>query len=414
MPLFRVCVLLLFLSAAACATPPPSEERDAATTAPTPPPVATPSVAAAGQPPPAPTATTASVSLQLISRGLPATATSARSRPSFANDADYNTVWRSEGAPAALTYDLAPVPLERRVRVLLVWYNGTYGYTHAMGCRGVGYNNLGAYVIEAHPDAPLRDDGWAQLVEVRDNTFHSRQHVLDLAGYRWLRLRALAADGSPQNEDVALNMDLYDASAGLDDGWIFFGDSITAGAMGHETSSPETGSVRSFAEQVATLTDGRAFPSQENGGVPCITTADLAPVFEEWVARFAGRYVVISLGTNDALALDPNQFYANYAAMIEATLAAGKRPVVPTIPWSPDPERQARTLDLNAAIGELYAAYPDLLRGPNLWTYFAERPTLIAEDGIHPNAAGYAAYRSVWATFAAETVYGAGGSPPAP
>lgn len=392
------------------APPTPAPATEVAPVSDAPPPTAT------AAPAPSPAATsTIEAPLALISRGLPAFATPESQGASLANDADYSTVWRSQGVPASLTYDLGSLSPAQRARVLLVWYNGTYGYTHTMGCLGVGYNNLGAYLIEAHrADAPPSEDGWVTLVEVHDNTFHSRQHLLELAGYSWLRLRALASDGSPQNEDVAINMDLYDAGAGVSDGWIFLGDSITAGAMGHGTSDAVETGANSFADQVFAGSGGRAFPPQEDGGVPCITTADLAPLFDEWLARFPGRYVAVSLGTNDALAVSPESFYANYAAMADATLAAGKVLVVPTIPWSPDPERQAHILDLNAQLGRLYAVYPEVMRGPDLWTFFAEHPQLISDDQIHPTPSGYATYRTVWASFAIEKVYGAGRQAPAP
>lgn len=347
--------------------------------------------------------------LRLISRGLPVVATSEYYPAALASDDDYSTEWRSRGVPAALTYDLSGVPAEQRRQVLLAWYNGTYGYTTTMGCKGVGYNNLGAYTVEANaapgggsPPA----EGWVTLTAVEGNTFHSRQHLLALEGYNWLRLNATASDGSPQNEDVALNLDLYDASGGSDDGWIFFGDSITAGAMGHGEATGPDGPVPSFADQIFALT-GRAFPPQENAGIPCITTADLEPVFSEWLARFPGRFVAISLGSNDALGTPPETFYARYARMVELILEAGKVPVIPTIPWSPDPERQAATLDLNNQLYRLYRAYPAIVRGPNLWTYFAERPQLISDDQLHPSDLGYGAYRQVWAETMARTIYGA-------
>lgn len=283
-----------------------------------------------------------------------------------------------------------------------------------MGCRGVGYNNLGAYVIEAHSDAPLTDAGWVALVEVTDNTFHSRQHLLELDGFRWLRLRAVASDGSPQNSDIAINLDLYDVGSDIDDGWIFYGDSITAAAMDHGAGSVAPGEGASFSQQVDERTNGAVFPPQENGGVPCITTDDLVAVFNKWLANFPGRYVVISLGTNDAMGVPPERFYDNYATLVAAVLDAGKVPIVPTIPWSPDPERQTRTLELNAELARLYTNYPDLIQGPNLWTYFAERPELISDDTIHPTPQGYLAYRAVWAAFAAETIYGAELAAPAP
>jgi len=70
------------------------------------------------------------------------------------------------------------------------------------------------------------------LETVTGNVLHSRDHVLQFAGYNWIRINASASDGSPGNSDVAINMDVYDASHGVTDGWLFVGDSITAGGMG--------------------------------------------------------------------------------------------------------------------------------------------------------------------------------------
>lgn len=409
-PIAHVCrsfTLFVLILLGACSLPPaapPSQDQAALPLAPDQPTIQ-PTIQPAATPAPRPSSAHA---LQLISRDLSVVASSEYSPAALASDSNYDTTWRSLGLPASLAYDLSPLPAEQRAHVLLVWYNGTYGYTTRMGCQGVGYNNLGAYTIEAHSgpgggDPPLL--GWVTLATVTDNSFHSRQHLLDLAGYTWLRLHATASDGSPQNEDVALNLDLYAVAGAVADGWIFFGDSITAGAMGHATLSGPAGPVASFAEEIFALT-GRSFPPQENGGVPCITTADLAPVFADWLARFPGRFVAISLGSNDAMGVSPAQFYERYARMIELVIQAGKVPVVPTIPWSPDPERQFHSLDLNAQIYQLYQAYPELVRGPDLWAFYAEHPQLIAADQLHPTAEGYAAYRQLWASVMAARIYG--------
>lgn len=342
--------------------------------------------------------------LPLISRNLAAFASPSMYPARYANDSDYTTEWRSRSVPATLTYNLSRVPAEQRQKILLVWYNGTYGYDHTRGCRGPGYNNPGAYSIEINhspnqvtPPAT----GWIPVVQVRNNTLHSRQHILALGGAHWLRLKATASDGSPENSDIALNMDVYDASKGVDDSWIFYGDSITAAAMSQQAVGEHQ--EGNFAEQVFRQT-GRFLP-QENGGIPCISTADALPEFSDWLALFPGRYVAISLGSNDAGKTTPRQFYANYQAMVEQTLKANKVPVIPTIPWSPDPERQRNTRALNLQLERLYAQYPAIKRGPDFWTFFQQHPELISTDLLHPTEQGYGSYCKLWATTIAEMVY---------
>src|SRR4051794_18956177 len=73
--------------------------------------------------------------LTLISRGLPAYASSSRGQlAGAANDGDYATYWRSSGTPAWLAYDLSGVPVERRGNVVLAWYNDpiTPDYSHTL------------------------------------------------------------------------------------------------------------------------------------------------------------------------------------------------------------------------------------------------------------------------------------------
>lgn len=46
--------------------------------------------------------------------------------------------------------------------------------------------------------------------------------------------------------DAALKMDVYDASDGTDDDWIFYGASIFAETMNHRTA----GKVKTFAQLI--------------------------------------------------------------------------------------------------------------------------------------------------------------------
>src|SRR5215813_12934528 len=177
----------------------------------------------------------ASSATALISRGVPAFASSNPGNAGYANDDGDGTEWRSVLTPAWLAYDLSAVPVAQRQQVLAVYYNNSYGYTTRYGPH---YNNLGDYTIEANT-APgggqPPDAGWTTLVTVTGNTFHSRQHLLDLQGANWVRLNVTASDGADLNMDAALNFfDIYDVSAyptQLPDDFIFYGDSITTGGM---------------------------------------------------------------------------------------------------------------------------------------------------------------------------------------
>jgi lysophospholipase L1-like esterase len=344
--------------------------------------------------------------LPLISRKVPAytSATDSPYGPQRANDDDYGTYWRSVAMPAWLAYDLSGVPIPNRTQVVVAWYNGTGDYDHTVG-GGVGYNVPGSYTIEGNAAAggtePPASD-WVTLESVTGNTYHSRQHVLDLTGYNWIRISVTASDGSPQNDDVSLNLDVHDASQGVADDWIFYGDSIVAAAMGVWPN----GGVGTFAQLINARVPSQ-FPVQEAGGIGYLRSDVGARRIGSWLSLFPGRYVALSYGTNDCGATSPDAFYANYVSMVEAVLRAGKVPAVSKIPWARTPAVQTNGPALNAKIDDLYAAYPQIVRGPDFWTYFKEHPNLISQDNLHPSPEGEAAYRQLWADQMASAVYGA-------
>jgi lysophospholipase L1-like esterase len=341
--------------------------------------------------------------MKLISRGVGSYASSGTA--SGANDASYNTYWRSRGTPASLAYDLSKVPPANRRSIYLVWYNDpSYGYDHAL-VGGPGYNNLGSYTIEtnAAPGGSLPESGWVTLETVAGNVLHSRDSLLPFAGYNWVRINASATDGSPGNSDIALNMDVYDAGGSVVDGWLFTGDSITATGMGHTNLSVP---AESFTNLVGGLTG--TFPPQQNAGMPGWSSGDMISHLPQWLRSFHGKYVTLNFGTNDAASGSaPRVFYANMSTLIKQVLAAGKIPILPTIPWSRDPTHARNIPPLNAQIRELYRAYPEVIPGPDLYAYLERNQSEISADNVHPTDAGYAAIRTLWADAAAKSVYGA-------
>ena len=339
----------------------------------------------------------------LISRNVPAFASSSSYSAANANNGHYDTPWRSQGAPAWLTYDLSRVPVARRSKLLVVWYNGTGNYDHTI-IRYPAYNIPQNYTIDADaaPGGGMPPTtGWVTLVTVQGNHYHSRQHVVDMTGYNWIRMHITAIDGTTQNEDASFNMDVYDASTALQDDWIFYGDSITAGAMGHQTFS----GIPSFAQLINTKISTH-YPAQESGGIGYLTSTDAVPYLNTWLNLFPGKYVGLSYGTNDALScLNSAMFYTNYVTMVQDVLHAGKIPIIPHIPWGKNTKIQRCVPSLNAKIDALYAAFPQIIRGPDLWTFFQSHQDLISSDGIHPTSVGFGAYRQAWAETMLAEVY---------
>jgi lysophospholipase L1-like esterase len=337
----------------------------------------------------------------VISRNVPAYASSGT--PSDANSGDYDAYWWSDTTQSWLAYDLSSVPGAKRESVLLVWYNPSYGYNHTI-INDPSYNIPQDYTIDVNP-APSRDSaptsGWVTRVTVSGNHYHSRQHLVDMQGENWIRINVTGVDGSTENYNTRIKMDIYDASSVLNDDWIFFGDSITAGSMGTET----VGGVPSFAQLIHQQRPD-AFPIQENGGIGYLTSADGVKYLPTWLSLFPGKYVALSYGTNDAFAAGPPEdFRQNYVTMVEDVLKAGKIPIVPHIPWGRDSTLQQNIPPLNAEIDALDQAYPQIIHGPDLWSFFSTHQDLISSDGIHPSDAGSGAYRQQWAAAMLAAIY---------
>lgn len=342
-------------------------------------------------------------SWSIISRNVPAFASSNYSPASQANDDSYDTTWRSLGTPTWLAYDLSGVPASHRGKVLVVWYNESYNYDHTI-INDYVYNMPQDYTISVNSGAGgghPPDTGWVTHVTVKGNHYHSRQHVIDMTGNNWIRLNVTAVDGAPENYDVSINMDVYDANYGTADDWIFFGDSITAGAMGHGTID----GVKNFA-QLINAQEPSNFPAQEAGGIGFLTSAEGAKYINTWLKLFPGKYVGLSYGTNDANGCaNPANFYSNYVTMVQAVLHADKIPVLPHIPWGRTTNIQNCGPEFNAQIDALYKAFPQIIKGPDLWTFFQKHQNLIPNDNIHPTEMGYGAYRQQWANAMLAEVY---------
>jgi lysophospholipase L1-like esterase len=359
--------------------------------------------------------------LPLVSLGVPAFASDALPpfQPSMANDDDFTIGWRSGSIPwptqpAWLAYDLSSIPEAHRRRVVVEWFHD-HGYApyDTAGVMSVTFDLPRDYQIQIHAGpgggAPPADDdpGWKTIATVKSNRLVSRQHVLSLdpdgVPHPWLRLRCTSPLGSAGHQHLAIAMDVHDASAGTDDDWIFFGDSITA--MSINETRPVTCPIpcpygEGTIGQRIHAAKPEYFPLVEGAGVGGFNAHQGLTLLNKYLPTFAGRFVGLSFGTNDAVDCIgdcPRRFYANMEAMVQRVIAAGKVPIVPKIPYAWSWQHRDGIPLLNAQIDTLYAAYPAIVRGPDLYALFSQRPSLIAMDGLHPSDLGTAALRDAWA-----------------
>jgi hypothetical protein len=122
---------------------------------------------------------------------------------------------------------------------------------------------------------------------------------------------------------------------------------------------------------------------------------------KDWLAVVPSRYVTLNYGTND-VGEPVADFYEAMSILVRDVLAAGRTPIVPTIPW----RCNADVTPYNAQIAALYAAYPQVVRGPDLFAFFNADRSQISSDCVHPTyPAGMNVYRQLWADWAIAKIY---------
>ncbi|MBQ3138763.1 MAG: lysophospholipase [Ruminococcus sp.] len=333
----------------------------------------------------------------VISRNCPVYSGKA-SQPNAANDEHYFSFCFMT-TPDYIAYDLSAVPSEERKQVIAVWYNtSSYDYIGNYKSRNMEPSD---YTIEvnAAEGGAYPESGWEVVEKVEGNTLSSRQHLVNMENYNWIKLNIEKADDE-SGKQASINFDIHNVSEGVSDSWLFLGDSITAGGM---NNCYGTG----FATHINTL-DSRYFPIQENGGIGGIRSIDGRENIDRWLSTSHAKYVSLAYGTNDCWG-NPNgteAYYNNTKYMIEAILKAGKIPVLPKIPASTNEDVMNNVPLYNAVIDRLYEEYGDkIVKGPDFEKFLLSSPDYLGGDGVHPSDTGYAAMREEWARLMYETVY---------
>ncbi|HSQ67924.1 MAG TPA: hypothetical protein VLM85_32160 [Polyangiaceae bacterium] len=304
---------------------------------------------------------TGSSAMPLLSRTVPATSSSGIA--SWAQDDSYGGIpWGFHMADIGvgwLTYDLSAVPAAQRQKLLVALYMGVGDQYYQLN-----YRAAAGYIPDDIPDAYVLEGAasasgpWAPLVTVSTNNNPFKSHYIgDFSAYSFLRFRVTSG---PYGCHV--KMDAYDASQGIGDGIVFYGDSITTNIFsGHYNGyGPEWFSKPIQASRPA------FFPFVLGGGWPSTTAEDaVALIVTNAPSTFTAglstplktifqyaKYAALIFGANDAADQSlVNAFRANYTQIINALRANGQRVALASPTWATDSTRQAGLVQIRGTIG---------------------------------------------------------------
>src|SRR5262249_18986363 len=80
--------------------------------------------------------------------------------------------------------------------------------------------------------------------------------------------------------------------------------------------------------------------------------------------------------------------------------------------YTNDPNHNANIPAYNAKVQQLYSEFPQIVHGPDFWTFFQNNPNLIGAGDIHPTPTGYKAMAQQWANQLLANVYDITPPPP--
>lgn len=337
-----------------------------------------------------------------------------------ASDGNYATSW--SGNTGTITYDVSAVPTINRSQIILAWYtaldDALTANTYPSGSCGHYQRPIPKnYTIQINSAAGGSTSpptaGWVTVQSITSNIYYSRQHLINAdssAPFNWIRMNitgAVTAGGS----SFDINIDLADASQGINSQWIFFGDSITNQYAGHNQVTGGGDNIGPpIADLLATIMGDDYHLITENASAACTRADQWTGPIDEELARYPGKYVSFNLGSNDCNTTDTGvatNYKAAMRVLADKTIASGKIPVMPHIPWVSN-GNQAGINACNKAIDSLVSEYSNkatpIIIGPDLYGLLLNKPNWLG-DGLHPNRSGQIAIRCAWAYNIARNVY---------
>jgi hypothetical protein len=315
--------------------------------------------------------------MKIISQFVPLFVSGGQAYSSGANDTNSSSLYWCDKDTGWLAYDLSSKPVAARQMILLAWYDAQNGY-FAPGGTGEPKD----YTIEINnaPGGTCPVTGWVTVLSVTNNWRASRYHEVHMAGANWIRMHVSAS----YTTQVTWDMDIYDVSTGLTDAWLHLGDSNTAMYLSRWGTA--------FPNRIHDLKNN-AWPCWEGAGIGGTSSSDALQRIDSVLINFPGKFICINHGTNDGW----QGYYERMDTLVTKCMNAGRVPVIPTVPWrnetGGDPA-DSNTIKKNLQLARLYTTYPQILRGPDLWTLSWGHPNLIG--GLHWSSLGSDSLRANW------------------
>lgn len=286
-------------------------------------------------------------------------------------------------------------------RLLLAWNAPSFSWSNTVGCENgsraclqtSGIAIPTSYDILVSANSTNGQDGdWTPTVTVTSNLVSSRSHHVPFQGKSWVKMRINTGSGSLDA------LDIFDASAPNPEGWIFVGNSITAGAW--KSISLPAGD--DFSARVAATSPGR-IPPVVRAGIPCIITADVANDVSRYLDNSQGMSVwAISLGTNDAWG--GNSSVSGYRSalvrILDTLQARGIKPILARMPAVNPAVTGWQVNNAYLDVVDSLTKARDLVPGPDLYSHFLSNPSELGSDGVHPANSGNASIQRLWAEVA--------------
>jgi acyl-CoA thioesterase I len=246
----------------------------------------------------------------------------------------------------------------------------------------------GDYQILVSNNSTNGQDGtWSPVVTVTGNHDVSRMHSFNFTGQEWVKFRTTARTWRKNAISLA-EIEIFDVSNGIEDTWIFVGNSITSGAF-HNRITP------SFAQDIAALHPGYQ-PAMINGGHSGARVSEGTAEIDDRLAMNPDvHFWCLEYGTNDSRdGYDTLVFRKSIDTMITKIMAAGHVPMLAQVPWSV--QNYSVTPKYSRQIDFLNAKY-SLLPGPDLFAWFKAHPTELKQNDVHPNDTGDVSMNRLWA-----------------
>ena len=283
-------------------------------------------------------------------------------------------IWTADGLPAWVAMPLtAAAP-----STLLITWNAV-GYTYL--------NTENApirYTLQVSTDShDGRDGTWQTVALVRDNAVRARVDTIHAPGARWIKL---AIETAGQSHLRLRDLAVYGVAAGSrPDAWFMLGDSITDGSYNALASRDFVETVhRALPTHTPVVIDGGTQGDNSSQGAAKLPNALLLCP--------PGSFVGIAFGTNDTAQNVPLTTYRqNLQRMIDMVVASGRTPMLPRVPWFPNP----KVVDYNTVVDDVVAAN-HLQPGPDLYAWFQAHPEELGTDQVHPKETGRRSLQRLW------------------